>query len=172
MTNLNALIHANTLVSRVDSLMHREHDTTAATQPKPEPASKGWARFIESKLHVGEDVWKVVGECTCDDLEFAAQERRLLAAEEHLTMASFYNSIGEPKQRHRGIFRNAHATRRIDLDKIESAMQEQKALTAEHLTIATYYEGIADAMRQHGVRTVAELPEMPEPPTDYESKAV
>lgn len=52
---------------------------------KPSPSSKvaaireGWQRRLDDRLHVGDSQWKLLRDCTADDLDAVAAERRLLA---------------------------------------------------------------------------------------------
>ena len=40
---------------------------------------EGWQRRLNDRIHVGDSAWKVLRDCTYDDLLHAAQERRSLA---------------------------------------------------------------------------------------------
>lgn len=72
------------------------HSYTSWRRPEPEPSRTGqptqtrsakvaavraWARVLRKPVAVSENVWKAFGECTAEDLDFLAADRRENAAQ-------------------------------------------------------------------------------------------
>lgn len=54
--------------------------SVAATSAKVTAIRDHWQRALRDRLNVGEGSWKFLGDCTADDLLFAAEQRREHAA--------------------------------------------------------------------------------------------
>lgn len=49
--------------------------------PKQDAIRTQWQRMLVQRLHIGDGVWKVIGDCTAADLDYAASARYKLATE-------------------------------------------------------------------------------------------
>lgn len=89
------------LVREGISLERMAHPIPTGTRPtapmgswKVRTIRENWERALRSRLHVGAGEWKLLAECTRDDLLCAALEREMLA-EQNAAAARNYTALAE-----------------------------------------------------------------------------
>jgi hypothetical protein len=99
--------YEDTLVDYVSSMLRTERNTALdAARPKGNYSKKlqrcrdGWKALCASRVHIGQTQWKLLGDCTVDELEFCASERRENATE-NIRRAEEYERYAELMREHR-----------------------------------------------------------------------
>lgn len=123
-TNQRAAALVDCLVSVVREVIgsQRPHN-----QPEPSPGAKPgswkvkgireeWARYLDTRWHVGEAQWKRLADCTRDDLLFAAHERRV-NAERNIAAATELEGLADLLAEHK-----VHHVAELPEDVISKAM--------------------------------------------------
>jgi len=73
--------------------------TTAAKSWKVAAIREGWQRTLRNRIHAGHGEWKMLADCTRDDLLHAAAERRAMA-ERNAVTAGCYTALAELLEAH------------------------------------------------------------------------
>ena len=79
----------------------RPAQSNSARSWKRDGIREGWRKMLRDRLHVAPDpsAWKFLGDCTFDDLSFAALERRT-AAERTIAKAEGYEALAALLKEH------------------------------------------------------------------------
>ena len=94
------------LVEHVRSILGQQRNKalSAATRQGASAKLRGrrdwWASVLESRLYVGAGNWRMLGDCTATDLQFAAKQRRE-DAEREMGRARTYDTLRSALRVHR-----------------------------------------------------------------------